>query len=298
MKITILSRSASIPSTARLLSAGRERGHRMAVLNPVQVQMHLDGRSAKLYHSGKAVAVGDVIIPRIAQSVSQYGLAVVAQFEMRKKILLNGAQAIAQARNKMRSLQVLSANGIDIPATVMAREAKELKSMVKLVGGMPVLVKLLQREDKRGVMVCQTLQSLEAALQAVLGLGHNLIVQQYVKHTGQDIRVLVVGDEAIAAVRRRPRVGRLAHTLNTGARLEPVKLSEAQRQAAIKAVRLIQLEVAAVDMLDVQGSPKVFEVNASPALAAMEQATGLELASKVIVHAEKLFAERGAALQG
>ncbi len=122
---------------------------------------------------------------------------------------MNTAQAIAQSRNKMRSLQLLSANGIDIPATVMARDAADLKAMVGLVGGVPVLVKLLQGQEKHGVMVCESLQSLEAALEAVLGLGHNLVVQQYVKNTGQDVRVLVVGGEAVAAVRRRP-TGRAA----------------------------------------------------------------------------------------
>ncbi len=294
MKITILSRSESVPSTRRLVEAARTRGHRVRVLNPVKVQMALDGGSATLFYQRKPAPLCDVVIPRIAQSISNYGLAVANQYAMHKVPLLNSAEAIAQARNKMRSLQLLSAHGIGIPATVMAREAAELKEMVSLVGGMPVLVKLLQGQDRRGVMVCETLQSLEAALEAVLGLGHNLIVQQYVKNSGQDVRVLVVGGEAVAAVRRRPKFGKLTHRLSKGARLEKLELTDAQRRAAVETARLVGLEVAAVDLLDVKGSPKVFEVNASPAIAEMEDATGLDVASKVIERAEALVREHRA----
>lgn len=290
MKITILSRSASIPSTKRLVEAARTRGHQVRVLNPVQVEMHLDGRSANLYYQRKRVAPCDVVIPRIAQSINNYGLAVVSQYAMRGTALVNSAQAIAQSRNKMRSLQLLSVNGIDIPATVMARDAADLKAMVGLVGGVPVLVKLLQGQEKHGVMVCESLQSLEAALEAILGLGHNLLMQEYVRKTGQDVRVLVVGGEAVAAVRRRPRVGRLSHTLNQGARLEAMELTAPQREAAERTARLMGLEVAAVDLLDVKGHPKVFEVNSSPALPDVEAATGVDLAARIIERAEALVA--------
>lgn len=288
MKITILSRTASIPSTKRLVEAARARGHQVRVLNPVQVEMHLDGRSANLYYQRKKLPPCDVVIPRIAQSINNYGLAVVNQYGMRGVRLLNTAQAIAQSRNKMRSLQLLSAHGIDIPATVMARDAAALKEMVGLVGGVPVLVKLLQGQEKHGVMVCESLQSLEAALEAILGLGHNLVMQEYVKKTGQDVRVLVVGGEAVAAVRRRPRMGRLSHTLNQGARLEVMELTQPQREAAERTARLVGLEVAAVDLLDVKGHPKVFEVNSSPALPEMETATGVDLATLIIQRAEAL----------
>ncbi len=291
MKITILSRSGSIPSTRRLVEAAHLRGHKARVLNPVKVEMYLDGASAKMFYRRKRLARGDVVIPRIAQSVSTYGLAVLNQFALADVPLLNTPQAIAQARNKMRSLQLLSSAGIDIPATVMARQAADLKAMVNLVGGVPVLIKLLQGQERHGVMVCETLQSLEAALQAVLGLGHNLIVQQYIRKTGQDIRVLVVGTEAVAAVRRRAAVGKLSNTLIRGARLERIELTERQRRIAIEAARLIGLEVAAIDLLDVKDAPKVFEVNSSPALTEMEQATGMDLASVIIRRAEELFSQ-------
>jgi ribosomal protein S6--L-glutamate ligase len=289
MKITILSRSASIPSSRRLVEAARARGHQVRVFNPGRVQMHLSGSSANLYYKRKKLPPCDVVIPRIAQSINSYGLAVVNQFGIQGVPLMNTAQAIAQSRNKMRSLQLLSANGIDIPATVMARNAEDLKAMVGLVGGVPVLVKL-QGQEKHGVMVCESLQSLEAALEAVLGLGHNLVVQQYVRHTGQDVRVLVVGGRALAAVKRKPRVGRLSHTLIKGARLEGVELTESWRVTAERTARLVGLEVAAVDLLDVTEQPKVFEVNSSPALPEMEAATGMDLATPIIERAEELVA--------
>lgn len=288
MRFTILSRAPTIPSTRRLIEAAKARGHGVRVFNPLEVEMHLDGKAANLYHRQKKIPRCDVVIPRIAQSISAYGLAVVNQFAMQGVPQLNSAQGIAQARNKMRSLQLLSANGIDIPATVMARSAADLKAMVGLVGGVPVLVKLLQGQEKRGVMVCESLQSLEATLEAILGLGQNLILQQYVKKAGQDVRVVVIGGKAVAAVRRIPRVGRMTQTLQRGARLERCEISPAQRRAAEKAAILVGLEVAAVDLLDVKEGPKVFEVNSSPALPEMEEACQLDLAALVIGRAEEL----------
>src|SRR5262249_41798596 len=144
VRLTILSRDPAIPSTRRLLEEAKARGHRARVLNPVRVEMHLDGESANLTYQRKKLFPCDVVLPRVAPSISTYGLALVNQFALRGVPILNSAQAIGQARNKMRLLQLLSANGIDIPATVMARDAADLKAMVHLVGGVPVLVKLLQ----------------------------------------------------------------------------------------------------------------------------------------------------------
>ena len=288
MKITVLSRSIAISSTRRLVEAGRARGHRVRALNPLKVEMHLDGVRANLYYQGKKLAPTDVVIPRIAQSVSNYGLAVVNQFGISGVPLINDAQGIAQARNKMRCLQLLSANGIDIPRTVMARTAIQLKEMVKLVGGVPVLVKLLQGQEKPGVMVCETLVSLEAALEAALGLGHNLVLQEYVKKTGHDVRVMVVGGEAVAAVRRRPKVGTLSSTLHRGAKLVATPLSESLRRTSVEVARLVGLEVCAIDLLEVKGALKVFEVNSSPALPEMEEASGVDIADKIIARAETL----------
>jgi len=296
VRLTILSRSLSVPSTGRLVTAARARGHSVRVLDPVQVEMHLEGTRGQLLYRRRKLLLPDVVLPRIAHSITPYGLAVANQFGMLGVPVMNTAAAIAQARNKMRCLQLLSAHGIAVPATVMARSAGDLKAMVQLVGGVPVLVKLLGGADERGVMVCETLNSLEAALEAILGLGHNLLVQEYVRKAGRDVRVLVVGGTALAAVRRRPRMNRLSNTLNRGARFERITLTDAQKRAAAEAARLIGLEVAAVDMLDVKGLPKVFEVHSSPGLAEMEKALGEDLATPVVIRAEQIARERPPAL--
>jgi ribosomal protein S6--L-glutamate ligase len=294
VRLTVLSRSITVPSTARLVAAARARGHSVRVLDPVQVEMHLDGARGHLLYRRKRLVPPDVVLPRIAQSISSYGLAVVNQYGMLGVPVMNTATAIAHARNKMRCLQLLSAHGISVPATVMARSAGDLKAMVRLVGGVPVLVKLLGGPDERGVMVCETLNSLEAALEAILGLGHNLLVQEYVRKAGRDVRVLVVGGKALAAVRRRPRMNRLAQTLNRGARFERIPIAPAHGRVAVETARLMGLEVAAVDMLDMRGPPKVFEVHSSPGLAEMEKAVGEDLATPVIVRAEQVARERPA----
>ncbi len=289
MKLVVLSRSRSIPSTKRLVEVAKARGHHVKVLNPVDVELYLDGTRVELLHRRKKVGRVDVVIPRIAASIATYGLPVVDQFEARGAKLLNTARAIGQSRNPARCLQALASAGLAIPATVMARDAKELMAMIGLVGGMPVLVKLLAGAERRGLMICESEQSLEAALEAVLGLGHNIVMQEYVKRAGRDIRVFVVGGKAVAAVTRVPKPGRLSRTLSRIARLEALTPSDEVRAAAERAATVCGLEVCAVDMLELKKKPpKVFEVNASPSLPEMERATGVDLAAAVITRAEEI----------
>jgi ribosomal protein S6--L-glutamate ligase len=174
----------------------------------------------------------------------------------------------------------------------MASDASGLKGMVKHVGGLPVLVKLLSQTEKTGLMICETLQSLEAALEAILGLGQNIVVQQYVKARGRDLRVLVVGGRVVAALRRRPRVGRFARTLARGARFEACALPTAHARVAVETARVVGLEVCAVDMLDVRGGPLVFEVNSSPGIREAEEACGVDVAAAIVARAEQLAAAR------
>ena len=162
--------------------------------------------------------------------------------------------------------------------------------MVDAVGGVPVLVKLLAGSERRGVMLCESRQSLEAALEAVLGLGHNIVMQEYVRKAQRDVRVFVVGGIALAAASRIPRAGRLSRTLSRHARIEPTELTASLRQAAEAAARLLELEVCAVDVLELKkGKPRIFEVNASPSLPEMEVATGVDLATAIILRAEVMY---------
>jgi ribosomal protein S6--L-glutamate ligase len=294
MHLTILSRSPSIYTTRRLVEAARERGHRARVLDPLQVEMGLGGPGPALYYRRKAFPRADAVIPRIGLSINQYGLAVVNQLSLMGVPVLNGAPAIAASRNKMRVLQLLSASGVKVPLTVMASNPSRLKEMVKLVGGLPVLVKLLSASEKTGVMICETLESLEAALEAILGLGQNIIVQQYLHGAKErDLRVLVVGGKVVASLRRRPRAGRFARTLARGAEFEVAELPPAYARVALDAARVVGLEVCAVDMLDVpRGGPRVFEVNSSPGIREAEEACRCDVAGAIVERAAALAAAR------
>ena len=288
MHLTILSRKAGIYTTRRLAQAARLRGARVRILDPVRVEMHLADPPGA-YYDRKRLARTDVVVPRIAPSVQAYGLAVVNHFEMLGIPALNGAAGIAASRNKMRALQLLAAAGVPVPPTVMAANASGLKELVELVGGLPVLVKLLTPSERPLVMVCESLQSMEAALEAVLSMGHNLVVQRYVRRKRErDLRALVVGDKVSAWVERRPQPGRLLHTLARGAKLKSVRVPSPLDELAVKAARVVGLDVAAVDLLEATSGPMVFDVNSSPGLKGLEKATGKDLALPIVGRAEEL----------
>ena len=299
MKLAILSRSRSIYSTRRLVEAARARGHQVRVVDPLEVQMVLGGGTPALFLRDRPFPRCDVVIPRIGLSINQYGLAVVNQLGLLGVPVLNSALGIAASRNKMRCLQLLAAHGVRVPPTVMASNPARLREMVKRVGGLPVLVKLISTNEKTGVMVCETLESLESALEAILRLGKNTLVQQYLRGArGRDLRALVVGGRVVAAVRRRPRAGRLARTLALGAKFEAADLPPAYSRAALEAARIVGLEVCAVDMLEAKGGPRVFEVNSSPGLREAEEACGCDVAGAIVERAAALASARGASRAG
>ena len=288
MHLTILSRKAGIYTTRRLAESARLRGAKVRILDPLRVELVLDAEPGVSYQRKKLKRT-DVVIPRIAPSVQVYGLAVVNHFTMMGIPTLNDASGIAASRNKMRALQLLSARGVPVPPTVMASNASDLRALVELVGGVPVLIKLITPGERSGVMVCETLQSMEAALEAVLSMGHNLLVQRYVRRKRErDLRALVVGDRVVAWVERRARPGRLLHTRAGGASLKAVRVPAALDQLAIEAARVVGLEVAAVDLLEANTGPMVFDVNSSPGLRGLEAATGKDLALPIIGRAEEL----------
>jgi ribosomal protein S6--L-glutamate ligase len=295
VNLTVLSRSSEIYTTRRLVEAAQARGLAVRVVDPLEVEMGLGDEAPQVYWRRRRFPRTDVVVPRIGLSIHQYGLAVVNQLELIGIPVLNGAYGIAASRNKMRSLQMLSAAGVRVPRTVMASDPSGLKEMVRLVGGVPVLVKLLSVNEKSGVMICESLQSLEAALEAILGLGQNIVVQQYLKGAkGRDLRALVVGGEVVAAMRRSAPLGRFARNLRRGAQFEEVELPPAYAHAAIEAARILQLEVCAVDMLEVKGGPRVFEVNSSPSIKEAETTCGVDAAGRIVDRALALALGRAA----
>mgnify|MGYP001585334258 FL=1 len=292
MKMVVLSRSRHIPSTKRIVDAAILRGHSVRVLNPINVAIHLDGQTSRLLYRTRRLPIPEVVVPRIAASIASYGLPILDQFVTHGALAMNGADSIGLSRNPARCLHRLAANGREIPSTIFSRGAADLKAMVARVGGVPVLVKLLAGSERRGVMVCESERSLEAALEAILGLGHNIVMQEYIRKAGRDIRVFVVGGEAIAAVSRIPKAGRLSRTRARFSRIEPCEMSLQIKAVSEQAARLCALEVCAIDLLEVKsGEPRVFEVNASPALPQMEVATGIDLAEKIVQRAEVMVAK-------
>ncbi len=322
MHLTVLSRRGGIYTTRRIVEAARLRGARARVIDPIQVELRLDpasldspgapGKSSErspkssersrkssetsrepqappLVYRGRAIPPSDVLIPRIAPSIQAYALAVLEQFALLGVPALNGAEAIARSRNKMSTLQRLAKSGVPVPRTVMAREARELRKLVHEVGGPPVLIKLIAPGERSGVMVCETLQSMEAALEAVLSLGHDLLVQRWVrKKRERDLRALVVGGRAVAWVQRRARPGKLLHTLARGAQLKAVKVPAALDALAARAAQVLELELCAVDLIETDDGPRVFDVHSSPGIEGMESATGRDLALPIVARAEEL----------
>jgi ribosomal protein S6--L-glutamate ligase len=295
MHVTVLSRSAGIFTTRRIVEAARARGHVARVVDPLHVEMRLGREGPEIFHRGGAFPATDAVVPRIAPSNSQYGLSVVNHLQLAGLPVLNGAPAIGLARNRMRVLQLLSASGVKVPRTVMASEPSGLREMVRHVGGLPVLVKLLRGNERTGVIVCESRQALESALEAILRLGQNTVVQQYVKGEGRggDLRVFVVGGRVVAALRRRPRVGRLSRNLAQGARFEAAVLGEEAALAATAAARVVGLEVCAVDMVDAAGGPRVFEVHSSPGIREAEEACGVDIADAIVQRAAELVGPPG-----
>lgn len=292
MHLTLLSRSTSLYTTHRVVDAARLAGHRVRVLDALACQLHLGAGETSLLYRGRPLPPTDVCLPRIGQSVQAYGLAVLDQLERRGIPLLNTAAAIARARNKLRCLELLTSEGIPVPSTVLARDVRSLKGMLELVGGCPVLLKLLQGGERAGFMVCETPQSMEAALEALLALGHDVLLQEYLRdRRGRDLRALVVGGKVVAVVRRVARIGRLGRTLRAGARFEAARLKPSQVDLAERTARLVGLEVAAIDMLEAAGGTKVFEINASPGIQEVEGATGVDVAHAVVSRAEELVGE-------
>jgi ribosomal protein S6--L-glutamate ligase len=289
MRFLVLSRSPHIASTRSLVRAAESRGHSVDVVDVTRLVLLLTGERATLQIDRETLPLPDVVIPRVPSSVASYGLPMLDQFSSLGVAVLNSARAIGQSRNPVRCLMRLKASGLSVPATVMARSASVLMSLVPQVGGTPVLVKLLQGHERRGVMACESKQSLKAALEAVLSLKHSVVMQEYVSQTGRDLRVFVVGGKAIAAVARSPRLGRLSRTLTRKAQLEAVELDTEIADVAQKAAAVCELEVCAVDLLQNTNQPtKVFEVNACPAIGPMQAATHVDLAVAMIRRAEEL----------
>jgi ribosomal protein S6--L-glutamate ligase len=284
--VAILSRKRSLYSTRRLVEAVKARGQRVLVLDTLRCNLILSRGEPRMTYRGVALHNVDVVIPRIGASITGYGLAVVNQFDMMGVAVLNNSVPIARSRDKLRCLQLLARFGVDIPRTVMARDRSNVTRLLKDVGGLPAIVKLIRGTQGVGVMLASTLSELEGILATFSDLGQDIVLQEFIAESrGRDIRALVVGERVVAAMRRRAKRGEFRSNLHRGGRGKAVKLSMAYRQAAVQAARIVGLEVAGVDMLETRDGPKVMEVNSSPGFEGLERATGVDIAGAIIDHA-------------
>lgn len=290
--VAILSRKRSLYSTRRLVAAVKARGQRVLVLDTLRCNLILARGEPRMTYRGVALSNVDVVIPRIGASITGYGLAVVNQFDMMGVPVLNNSVPIARSRDKLRCLQLLARFGLDIPRTVMARDRSNVPRLLKDVGGLPAIVKLIRGTQGVGVMLASTLSELEGILATFSDLGQDIVLQEFISESrGRDVRALVVGERVVAAMRRRAKRGEFRSNLHRGGRGKAVKLPRAYREAAVMAARIVGLEVAGVDMLETRDGPKVMEVNSSPGFEGLERATGVDIAGAIIEHALALAQE-------
>jgi len=288
MRIAILSRSQSIYSTRRLVEAAEARGHEVRVVDTLRCYMNIASARPTIHYRGEQLEPFDAVIPRIGASITFYGTAVLRQFEMTGTFPLNESVAVTRSRDKLRSLQLLARRGSGMPVTGFARAPDDIGDVIEMVGGAPLVVKLLEGTQGIGVVLCETRKAAESVLEAFMGLNVSIMVQEYIKEAGgADIRCFVVGDKVVAAIKRQALPGEFRSNLHRGGTAEVIKITPQERAVATRAARIMGLNVAGVDILRSNHGPLVMEVNSSPGLEGIEGATGKNVADLIIAFLEK-----------
>ncbi|NEP15935.1 MAG: 30S ribosomal protein S6--L-glutamate ligase [Leptolyngbya sp. SIO4C1] len=288
MKIAILSRDASLYSTRRLKEAGEQRGHSVSVIDYLRCYMDITSHSPRVIYQGKVLNDLDAIIPRIGATHTFYGTATVRQFEIMGVFTANESQAISRSRDKLRCLQILSRQGIGLPVTGFAHSTKDIEGLIDIVGGAPLVIKLLEGTQGIGVVLAETPQAAKSVIEAFRGLDANILVQEFIKEAkGADLRCFVVGGKVIAAMKRQGAPGEFRSNVHRGGSVHKVKLTPEERSTAVRAAKAMGLRVAGVDILRSNHGPVIMEVNSSPGLEGIEKATEIDIAGKIIEYIER-----------
>jgi ribosomal protein S6--L-glutamate ligase len=288
LKIAILSRKSSLYSTRRLKEAGEQRGHRVQVIDYLRCYMNITSHRPTIIYSGRELNDIDAVIPRIGASHTFYGTAVVRQFEMMGIFSANESQAITRSRDKLRCLQLLSRDGIGLPVSGFAHSTKDIDGLIDIVGGAPLVVKIVEGTQGVGVILAENRKAAEAVIEAFRGLEANILVQEFIQEAaGSDVRCFVVGGKVVASMMRTARPGEFRSNLHRGGTAEKVKITPEERTTAVRAAKSMGLRLAGVDILRSRHGPVVMEVNSSPGLEGIERATRIDVASKVIQFVEK-----------
>jgi ribosomal protein S6--L-glutamate ligase len=288
MKIAVLSRNPNLYSTRRLVEAAEERGHKTRVLDHLKCDIIIEQNNPLIYYKGEKITDLDAIIPRIGASVTFYGSAVVRQFEMMNVFTTTNSQALVRSRDKLRSLQLLARSGVGLPKTAFTNYSKEEKNLVEVVGGAPLVIKLLEGTQGVGVVLAETKKAAQSVIEAFHNLKARVIVQEFIKEAkAADIRAFVVNGEVVGAMKRQGKEGEFRSNLHQGGSATIVKLSRAEKSAALKATQAMGLSIAGVDMLQSSRGPLILEVNSSPGLEGIEKATNVNIAGKIIQYIEE-----------
>ena len=288
MKIAILSRNSKLYSTRRLVEAAEARGHEVDVLDVLRCYMNITSMKPEVHYKGENLTGYDAVIPRICASVTFYGTAVLRQFEMMNVYPLNESVAISRSRDKLRALQLLSRRGIGLPVTGFAHRPDDVDDLIKMVGGAPLVIKLLEGTQGIGVVLAETAGAAESVIEAFMGMKANILVQEFIKEAGgADIRCFVVGEKVVAAMKRQSKEGEFRSNLHRGGSANLIRITPAERATAVRAAKTMGLNVCGVDLLRSNHGPVVMEVNSSPGLEGIETATGKDIASLIIDFIEK-----------
>lgn len=288
MKIAILSRNKKLYSTRRLVEAGQERGHEMHVIDTLKCYMDITSSKPAIWYKGQKLEGFDAVIPRIGASITNYGTAVIRQFEMMGVFCLTESVALGRSRDKLRALQLLSRKDIGMPVTGFANSLDNTKDLIKLVGGAPLVIKLTEGTQGRGVVLAETAKAAESVIDAFRELDADFLVQEFIKEAGgSDVRCLVIGDKVVAAMERTAKAGEFRSNLHRGGSAELTKLTPKERKTALLASKTMGLRVSGVDILRSSRGPLVMEVNSSPGLEGIENATGKNIAGTIIEYIEE-----------
>ena len=287
MRIGILSRNAKLYSTSRLKEAAAARGHDVRVVDYTRCYMNITSHRPQMLLAGDALHF-DAVIPRIGASNTFYGTAVVRQFEMMHTYPLNTSQAISRSRDKLRALQLLARAGVGLPVTGFARSTKDIDGLIQLVGGAPLIIKLVEGTQGIGVVLAETDKAAESVMAAFIQLDANIMVQEFIKEAGgADIRAFVIGDKVVASMKRQGPEGEFRSNLHRGGSASTAKLTPEERSTAVRSAKLLGLRVAGVDMLRSNHGPVIMEVNSPPGLEGIEQSSGKDVAGAIIDYLEK-----------
>lgn len=293
MKICILSRQPKLYSTSRLAEACIQRGHEVEVVDPLRCYMNITSNRPSVHYKKRILNDFHAVIPRIGASVTFYGTAVLRQFEMAGVFAMNESVAIARSRDKLRSLQLMAKKGIGLPVTGFASSTKMTEDLIQLVGGTPLIIKILEGTQGRGVVLAETTKAAESVIEMLRSAKSNFLVQEFIKEAGgADIRCFVIEDKVVSAIKRQASEGEFRSNLHRGGSASVVRITPEERSTAVRAARAMGLNVAGVDIIRSNHGPLVLEVNSSPGLRGIETATHKNIAGQIIEFIEKAVEQK------